>query len=255
MNHAICILSSLGEDYLINCINQFEMDPNIYFFIHTDLYNTSYTNNHILYIGHYQHSKRFSMEMVNVMMFLIDQVNKSDICFDYIHFFSDTCKLIVSVETFKKFFKDHNGYSFVECDLNNEYYINDQIAFKGSQWMSLHCSIFNKLNMDIYNKYNHNIYSPRQCYAPDEFIIQTIIKKEFDHNVINNSLRYYEFELLYKNDGHPSIISLYLLNLLNNKKIDHIKNNCLIARKLDFKQFDYYETLQRLYDIKNGNIF
>lgn len=248
MKHAILIISSLGEDYLINCINQFKNDDDIYFFIHTDLYETNYTNDHILYIGHKFHCKRFSRELADVMMFLINKVKECPMHFDYIHFFSDTCRLIVSVQTFKQFFINHNGYSFVQYGSRTDKYSNMNY-YKGSQWISLHSSTYNQLTQKMYDDY---MSKRRIVDSYDETVLQSIIIQQLKHeNVWNKNLRYINYEILI-DTGHAPTLNPQMIHNLSNDDILDIHNNCLIARKLDFKQPNYEETLQLLYNIKKG---
>jgi hypothetical protein len=128
MKHAILLLSSYGINYLNNVLSQFNNDKRFDIYIHIDDKtkididnNKKLTKSRIKYIKHLSNSKKYSFEMVDVMLKLLIIANKKD-NYDYFHYFSDSCYLIKTLDEFYQFFITNNNKSYVDYFLS-EYFL------------------------------------------------------------------------------------------------------------------------------------
>ena len=225
MKHAILLLSSYGINYMNNVLSQFNNDKRFDIFIHIDRKtkididnNKTITKSRIKYINHLYKSNRFSIRMVDVMIELINIANKTD-KYDYFHYFSDSCYLIKTLDEFYEFFIQNNNKSFMKYYLMSDFLYKNQsfILYKGSQWMSLHSNIVNKLldNINLIHKYKEDIKNNKIKLfggAFDELIIQNIIIKDIckgkpqEYNIINNNLRFIRWRC--KNKYCPNYLDI-----------------------------------------------
>lgn len=248
MKHAILLLSSYGINYMNNVLSQFNNDKRFDIFIHIDgkskidiENNKTITKSRIKYIKHLYKSKRFSIRMVDVMLELINIANKTD-KYDYFHYFSDSCYLIKTLDEFYDFFIQNNNKSFMDYFLTNAFLYKNQsfILYKGSQWMSLHSNIVNKLLDNIYliHKYKEAIKNKiikilGRSGAFDELIIQNIIVNDIckgkpqEYNIINNNLRFIRWRC--KKVYCPNYLDI---DEVSEEEIKNIKKNNFLIDKL-----------------------
>ena len=264
MKHAILLLCSYGIDYLNNFVEQFHNDKRFDIFIHLDgKSKIDFDNNieiipsNIKYIGHLYKSKRYSFEMVDAMYELLSIAYKTD-KYDYFHFFSETCYMVKSLDDFNQFFINNNFKSYLRYIRSNKVFHKkySNIFYMGSQWMSLHNNIARKLinKTYIYNyikkEVKSGIIKKNINYgAPDESILHNIIISYIcDGNtkkcrIINNNLRCIKF---LKGRSHPEFLNI---DDLSKKEINFIKSNCLIIRKINYKNLKAIELIKVLKEL------
>ena len=209
-------------------------------------------HSNIKYCKHLYKSRRFSFEMVKVMFELLNKARKLE-KYNYYHFFSDSCYLVKSLNDFYKFFKGNNSY--LSYGLNKlSFYRNQSYAlYWGSQWMTLHKDIVNKLLnykylLTKYEKEINNGTIAIRAGAYDEHIIQNIIISDIcngnpkKYNVENRDIRY----IRWKNCSKKYCPNYLNINNVNEEEINKIKNNFLIIRKIDYKDSKSLELLKLL---------
>ena len=261
MKHAILILSSYGISYLNNVLSQFNNDKRFDIYIHIDREskidikkNKKLTKSKIKFIKHIFKSKKYSTEMVDVMLKLLIIANKKD-NYDYFHYFSDSCYLIKTLDDFYQFFFQNNNKSYMEYFLSEYFLYKNQsfILYKGSQWMSLHNNIVHKLldNINLFYKYKEAIRNKtiKIIYgAPDEFIFQHIIVNDIckrepqKYNIINSNLRFIRWN--YNELYCPNYLDIDNVSKEEIKTIK--KNNYLIIRKINYTNFKAIDLVNRL---------
>jgi len=262
MKHAILLLSSYGINYMNNFLSQFNCDQRFDIYIHIDNQTKidierqkTITKSNIKYINHLYKAQKFSIEMVDIMFELLRIANKRD-NYDYFHYFSDSCYLIRTLDEFYQFFEKNNNKTFVTYFLENKYLFK-KIRFKlykGTQWMSLHRNIMHRLldSLNLFNKYKKAIRKNKIELiggAPDEFIITHIIIHDIcqgepqKYDVINNDLRYIRWKDC-KNVYCPNYLDQLNVSEEEIKLIK--KNNYLVIRKIDYKNFNAIDLVNRL---------
>lgn len=284
MKHAILILSSYGYDYLCNMLKQFNNDNDFEIYIHIDnktLYDMNsmgYTNdnyidllknefNNIKLVYHKYICKRFSYNMVLGMYdLLLKSYNQS---ISYYHYMSDSCYLTHSLQYFKNFF-NNTEKSFIEYYEMPTYLYNNEIQYKGSQWMSLNKYIVekiidndnisniiqilrnefiifcNNMRQHMINKKEINSNLNITSGAVDEFVFQYIILKDILNNdksliekyICNDNLRYINWNNC---TTSPKILKY---SEYNDYDINYIKEKSLICRKIDYKNTDSLKFIQ-----------
>ena len=262
MKHAILLLSSYGISYMNNVLSQFNNDERFDIFIHIDgktkidiENNKTVTRAKIKYIKHLFKSKRFSKEMVDCMLELLIIANKTD-NYDYFHYFSDSCYLIKTLDEFYQFFIENNKKSYMNYGLAKYFLYKNQafLLYKGSQWMSLHRNIVYKIldNRNLFHKYKKALKNKTiklLSGAPDELIIQHIIVNDIckgrpqKYRVINNNLRFIRRRRC-KRVHCPNYLEIDNVSEDEIKKIS--KNNYLIIRKIDYKNYKAIDLVNRL---------
>lgn len=261
MKHAILLLSSYGIDYLNNFLSQFNNDKRFEIYIHIDKKsktdidaNKQILKSNIKYCKHIYKSERYSLKMVDAMYKLLSKAYKS-YKYDYYHFFSESCYLVKSLDEFYNFFVENNLNSYVR-HYPHKYFLyhhKTNTFYKGSQWMSLHSDIVNKLlnYKYLFNKYKYEIENRNLKMwhgAYDEFIIQHIIihyickGKPGNYNVKNNSLRFIRW-MSCSEEFCPSLLNI---NKVSEDEINYIKKNFLIIRKIDYKDSKAIELVNKL---------
>lgn len=261
MKHAVLLLSSYGINYLNNVLSQFNNDKRFDIYIHIDDKskididnNKKLTKSRIKYIRHLSNSKKYSIEMVDAMLKLLIIANKKD-KYDYFHYFSDSCYLIKTLDEFYQFFIKNNNKSYMEYFLSEYLLYKNQsfILYKGSQWMSLHFNIVQKLldNINLFHKYKKAIKNKtiKIIYgAPDEFMIQHIIVNDIckgkpqEYNIINRNLRFVKWRC--DNEYCPSYLDI---DNVSEEEIKSIKkNNYLTIRKINYTNYKAIDLVNRL---------
>ncbi len=265
MKHAILLLSSYGINYMNNFLSQFNDDKRFDIYIHIDNQTKIdieekkiITKSNIKHIQHFYNSKKFSIEMVDIMLKLLIIADKKD-NYDYFHYFSDSCYLITTLDEFYKFFAKNNKKTYISYFLGNNFLFKKNsftlhTLYKGSQWMSLHSNMMHKLldNLNLFNKYKEAIKDGTIKLAggaPDEFIFTHIIVndicegKPLKYDVINNNLRFTRWK-----DCEVIYCPNYLdLSKISEEEIKFIKNNnYLIIRKIDYKNYNSIDLVNRL---------
>ena len=134
--------------------------------------------------------------------------------------------------------------------------LNDipKYLYKGSQWMSIHKNIVNKLVLmnDLYNIYrkqveNGTIHLYNGAY--DEFILQNLViteicnRKPQSCKIYNNNLRFLRW--------HCTRSKVYCPNYLNidnvsEEEIKYIKLHSFIIRKINYKEPKAMKLLDKL---------
>jgi len=261
MKHAILLLSSYGISYMNNVLSQFSNDERFDIYIHIDgktkidiENNKTITRAKIKYIKHLFRAKRYSTEMVDTMLELLSISNKTD-NYDYFHYFSDTCYLIKTLDEFYQFFIKNNNKSYMNYHLAQYFLYKNKplILYKGSQWLSLHSNIVIKLldNVNLFHKYKEALKNNTIKIlfgAPDEFIIQHIIVNDIckgkpqEYKVINNNLRFIRWKC--KRVYCPNY--LHIDNVSKEEIKNIIKNNYLIIRKINYKNYKAIDLINRL---------
>ena len=262
MKHAILLLSSYGINYMNNFLSQFNNDKRFDIFIHidgqtkTDVYHQKViTKSNIKYIKHLFKSKKFSIEMVDIMFKLLNIAYKKK-NYNYFHYFSDHCYLITTLDEFYNFFEQNNNKTYISYFIDNNVIFNNRklAVYRGSQWMTLHSNIAHKLldNLNLLNKYKKELRNGSIANisgAPDEFIIQHIIindicqRKPKEFNVIQNNLRFIRWK---------NCTQLYCPNYLDEINVSKEelksikKNNILILRKIDYKNYNAITLINKL---------
>ena len=197
--------------------------------------------------------------MVEIMFELLRIADKTD-KYNYFHYFSDSCYLATSLEEFYKFFENNNNKTYITYFLENKILFKKnsftlyKALYKGSQWMSLHYSITHKLldNLYLFNKYKEALMDGTiklNGGAPDEFIFTQIILNDIckgnpqKYDIINNNLRFTRWK-----DCESVYCPNYLeQNNVSEEEIKSIKkNNYLVIRKIDYKNFNAIDLINRL---------
>ena len=262
MKHAILLLSSYGIDFLNNFLSQFNNDYRFDIFIHIDGKSKidiedkkTIIESNIKYINHLNKSKKFSVEMVDVMFELLNKASKTD-NYDYFHYFSDSCYLIKTLDEFYEFFIRNNNISYMTYHLTR-FFLCKKCPFKlfkGSQWMSLHRNIVHKLldNINMLNMYKEGIKNKTIELlrgAPDEFIIQNLIVNDIckgnplKKKVINNNFRF----IRWKNCKYNYCPNYLDIDNVSQEEIKHIKKKgFLIIRKINYKNSKAVELINTL---------
>ena len=261
MKHAILVLSSYGLDYLNNFLYQFNNDSRFDIYIHLAgksqidfKKGKTILNSNIKYFNYIHNSTRFSVEMVDAMYDIMSIAN-SKYNYDFYHFFSESCYLVKSLDYFYNYFFNNKLNSYVYHFLHNNFLYNNQsnLLYKGSQWMSLNHVIVKKLlkRKDLFIKYKKEIKKGIIKIingAPDEFIFQHIIVKDICEgtlekcNVKNNNLRFIRWRNC-KNEYCPN--SLDISNV-SEEEINYIRKNCLVIRKINYKNPKSIELINKL---------
>ena len=254
MKHAILLLSSYGINYMNNFLSQFHNDKRFDIYIHLDDQSKRDVENNktiikfnIKYINHLYKSEKYSIEMVDTVFELLSIADKTS-NYDYFHYFSDTCYLITTLEEFYNFFEKNNKKSYVPFKLENNFLLNNisSILYKGTQWLSLHKSIANKLleSINIFDMYKEGIKNGTIKLirgAPDELIFTQIIindickRKPERFNVINKDLRYVKWENC-NTEYCPNYLDLF--HVSDEEKEFIKKDNYLIIKKIDIKNYN-----------------
>ena len=262
MKHAILVLSSYGLDYLNNFLYQFKNDYRFDIYIHIsgksliDFENgETIINSNIKILNYIHNSKRFSIEMVDVMYDILSIAN-SKFNYDFYHFFSESCYLVKSLDYIYNYFFINKLNSYIEYNLHNKFLYNNlpNLLYKGSQWMSLNHKIVKKLlnRKDLFIKYKKEIKKgiiKIRYGAPDEFIFQHIIIKNICEdtpkkcNIKNNNLRFIRWLNCKNNEYCPNFLNV---SNVSEEEINYIRKNCFVIRKINYKNPKAIELVNKI---------
>ena len=262
MKHAILLLSSYGINYLNNFLVQFNNDKRFDIFIHIDgktkidiENNKTIINSNIKYYKNIFSATRFSLELGDVMYELLSVANKY-YDYDYYHFMSESCYFTDSLDDFYNFFVINNLYSYINYYTDNLFTLNDisNYLYKGSQWMSIHKNLVNKLLLikDKYNIYRELVKNGTILLhggAYDEFIIQNLIiteicdRKPFNCKIYNHNLRFIKWYCKRKNSYCPNYLNI---DNVPDDEIKYIKRYSFIVRKINYTDPKAMKLIEKL---------
>ena len=267
MKHAIILLASYGIDYLNSFLEQFNNDSRFDIYIHIDGKtkididnNKTIINANIKYCNHSFSSERYSVEMGDATYELFFIANKN-YDYDYYHIMSESCYFSDSLDEFYNFFVINNFNSYINYYKFDKFLLNGKPNgfYKGSQWMSIHKNIINKLLKisDIYNSYKEQVKNGTIFItygAFDEFIFQNLIiihicnEKPEDCKIYNNNLRFIRWYCTRTKIYCPNYLNIYNVS---EEEIKFIKLQSFIIRKINYKDPKAMELIDKL---KNYNV-
>jgi hypothetical protein len=262
MKHAILLLASYGIDYLNNFLEQFNNDSRFDIYIHIDGKtkididnNKTMIKSNIKYYNNSFKSERFSLGMGDAMYELLFIANKN-YEYDYYHFMSESCYFTDSLDEFYNFFVNNNLNSYINFYTDNQFLFNGKpnILYKGSQWMSIHKNIVNKLLQatDLYNNYkeyikNGTVKLPYGAF--DEFVFQNLIIKDIcnrkpkDCKIYNNNLRFVRWHCTRTNIYCPNYLNI---DNISEEEIKYINLHSFIIRKINYKDPKAIELIDKI---------
>lgn len=262
MKHAILLLSSYGIDYLNNFLEQFNNDNRFDIYINIDGKtkidldnNKTIIKSNIKYYNNSFESKRFSLELGDAMYELLSIANKN-YDYDYYHFMSESCYFTDSLDDFYNFFVTNNLNSYINYYTDNMFLINSisKYLFKGSQWMSIHKNIVNKLLLmkDLYNVYRKQVENGTILLhfgAYDEFILQNLIiteicqRKPQNCKIYNNNLRFVRW---YCERSNICVADYLNIDNVSEEEIKYIKLHSFIIRKINYTDSKAMKLIDKL---------
>ena len=264
MKHAIILLASYGIDYLNSFLEQFNNDSRFDIYIHIDGKtkididnNKTIINANIKYCNHSFSSERYSVEMGDATYELFFIANKN-YDYDYYHIMSESCYFSDSLDEFYNFFVINNFNSYINYYKFDKFLLNNKPNgfYKGSQWMSIHKNIINKLLKisDIYNSYKEQVKNG--CFQSktfwEELLIYSISKEIASSVKRENISREDEKRLKTKNDN---IIFSQLLSIIDNMfdfGVDEHFVKEIIEPKIQFYKVDD-KLSKTINDVMNKN--
>lgn len=269
MKHAILLLASYGIDYLNNFLEQFNNDTRFDIYIHIDGKtkididnNKTIIKSNIKYYNHSFKSERFSLGMGDAMYELLFIASKN-YEYDYYHIMSESCYFTDSLDEFYNFFVNNNLNSYINFYKDNQFLFDGKpnLLYKGSQWMSIHKNIVNKLLKvtDIYNIYKEQIKNGTIVLAEgafDEFAFQNLIitnicnGKPQSCNVYNNNLRFVRWHCKRTNIYCPNYLNI---DNVSEEEIKYIKLHSFIIRKINYKDPKAMELIEKLKNYKDNS--
>ena len=251
MKQAICLLAYKSINYVQAFIDQFENNPDLYFYIHwhghsqEECIELRNRNANIKYICNQFDTTRFSADLVFAELHLYYVVSlNSEIKF--CHLMSESDYLICTPSFFVDFFNkavNSNFITFITNDfrvnsIRNKIWGNNYIAHKASQWKSLNIETVNNLLLyqatieeliDTYKKQTRKFLT---WGAIDEFIIPTLLI-----NTVNIELNNLETSKRYVNwsgcVSHPQTLTFTKYKSKRYNIDDDEFTSNLIVRKID----------------------
>lgn len=250
MKQAICLLAYKSINYVQAFIDQFENNPDLYFYIHwhghskEECIELRNSNANIKYICNQFNTIRFSADLVFAelhLYYVASQNSEIKFC----HLMSESDYLICTPSFFVDFFNkaaNSNFVTFVTDDfkvntIRKKIFGNDYMGHKASQWKSLNIETIKCLLsyqntieelISIYKAKNYTLIGG----AADEFIVPTILINEIniESNNLETNKRYVNWSSC---NGHPLTLSFtkYKSKRYNIDDNEVISN--LIVRKID----------------------
>ena len=251
MKQAICLLAYKSINYVQAFIDQFENNPDLYFYIHwhghskEECIELRNRNANIKYICNQFNTIRFSADLVFAELHLY-YVTSQNSEIKFCHLMSESDYLICTPSFFVDFFNkaaNSNFVTFVTDDfkaniIRKKIFGDDYMGHKASQWKSLNIETIKHLLsyqntieelISIYKEKNYMLTGG----AADEFIVPTILINEIniESNNLETNKRYVNWVLCC--DSHPLTLTFTKYKSKRyNIDDDEVTSN-LIVRKID----------------------